>query len=369
MDRELTFSAPGRVEISGNHTDHQWGCVLTAAIDLNTQACVRPNGEGIIRLNSQGFAPVQVRLDELVPREAEKNTTAAIVRGMAAAFAQRGVTLTGFDADVTSTVLPGSGLSSSAAFEVMMGRIFNGLCCQNTVSPVEIAKMGQWVENTYFDKPCGLMDQMASSVGGLVYIDFADPADPVVERVDYDFSACGYVMCVIDSGADHADLTAEYAAIPQELAQVCRLFGCQTLRQVPETDFYARLPQVRQAAGDRAALRAMHVYEENRRVAAQMAALKMGDFPEFLRLVEQSGQSSWMYLQNVIPQGNVLGQQMAMTIALGRTLLAGRGAVRVHGGGFAGTALAFVPADQWSRFRDGMEAVLGHGACHPLTIQ
>ena len=202
-----------------------------------------------------------------------------------------------------------------------------------------------------------------------MYIDFADPADPVVERVDYDFSACGYVMCVIDSGADHADLTAEYAAIPQELAQVCRLFGCQTLRQVPETDFYARLPQVRQAAGDRAALRAMHVYEENRRVAAQVAALKMGDFPEFLRLVEQSGQSSWMYLQNVIPQGNVLGQQMAMTIALDRTLLAGRGAVRVHGGGFAGTALSFVPADQWSRFRDGMEAVLGHGACHPLTIQ
>ena len=367
MDRELTFSAPGRVEISGNHTDHQWGCVLTAAIDLNTQACVRPNGEGIIRLNSQGFAPVQVRLDELVPREAEKNTTAAIVRGMAAAFAQRGVTLTGFDADVTSAVLPGSGLSSSAAFEVMMGRIFNGLCCQNTVSPVEIAKMGQWVENTYFGKPCGLMDQMASSVGGLVYIDFADPADPVVERVDYDFSACGYVMCVIDSGADHADLTAEYAAIPQ--AQVCRLFGCQTLRQVPETDFYARLPQVRQAAGDRAALRAMHVYEENRRVAAQVAALRAEDFPEFLRLVEQSGQSSWMYLQNVIPQGNVLGQQMAMTIALGRTLLAGRGAVRVHGGGFAGTALAFVPADQWPRFRDGMEAVLGHGVCHPLTIQ
>ena len=369
MNHELFFSAPGRVEISGNHTDHQWGRVLAAAVNLHTQAWVSPNGESVIRLASEGFDPVEVRLDDLSPKEEEKNTTGAIVRGMAAAFLRRGASLQGFDAHVRSTVLPGSGLSSSAAFEILMGRIFNDLCCHNNVPPIELAEMGQWVENTYFGKPCGLMDQMASSVGGLVYIDFADPADPVVERVSYDFSACGYVMCVIDSGADHTDLTAEYAAIPQELETVCRVFGCRTLRQVPEEDFYARLPEVRQAAGDRAVLRAMHIYAENRRVAAQVQALKTNDFPAFLRLMNESGRSSWMYLQNVIPQGRVAEQEMAVAIALCRRLLAGRGAVRVHGGGFAGTALAFVPQGQWESFRASVEAVLGHGSCHPLTIQ
>lgn len=369
MNHELLFSAPGRVEISGNHTDHQLGQVLAAAVNLHTKARVYPNGGSVIRLVSEGFDPVEVRLDDLSPKEEEKNTTGAIVRGMAAAFAQRGTSLQGFDAHVKSTVLPGSGLSSSAAFEILLGRIFNDLCCHNAVPPVELAKMGQWVENTYFGKPCGLMDQMASSVGGLVYIDFADPANPVVEQVAYNFSDCGYVMCVIDSGANHTDLTAEYAAIPQELENVCRVFGRRTLRQVPEEDFYALLPKVRQVAGDRAVLRTMHVYAENRRVAAQVQALKINDFSTFLRLMNESGRSSWMYLQNVIPQGRGTEQEMAVAIALCHRLLAGKGAVRVHGGGFAGTVLAFVPQEQWEYFYTSVEAVLGHGSCHPLTIQ
>ena len=365
---EQYFSAPGRVELGGNHTDHQHGCVLAAAVDLEMRAAVTPNHDGVIRVFSQGFAPVEVALGDWTPRPEERNTTAALVRGMAAQFIRRGAALTGLDMRVTSQVPVGSGLSSSAAFEVLLGRVFSGLCCGGSVSPEDIARMGQTAERDYFGKPCGLMDQMASSVGGLVYMDFADPVHPATERIDCDLGASGYGLFIVDSGADHADLTADYAAIPAELEQVCRVFGAEVLRQVGETEFYRRLPAVRAAAGDRAALRAIHVFDENRRAAAEAEALRKGDFPAFLALVNASGASSWQYLQNVI-SGDPRQQALAVTLAVCRRALGGQGAVRVHGGGFAGTALAFVPDDRREMFRRTVEQTLGTDKCRLLSVR
>ena len=365
---EQYFSAPGRVELGGNHTDHQHGCVLAAAVDLEMRAAVTPNHDGVIRVFSQGFAPVEVALGDWTPRPEERNTTAALVRGMAAQFIRRGAALTGLDVRVTSQVPVGSGLSSSAAFEVLLGRVFSGLCCGGSVSPEDIARMGQTAERDYFGKPCGLMDQMASSVGGLVYMDFADPAHPATERIDCDLGASGYGLFIVDSGADHADLTADYAAIPAELEQVCRVFGAEVLRQVDETEFYRRLPEVRAAAGDRAVLRAIHVFDENRRAAAEAEALRKGDFPAFLALVNASGASSWQYLQNVT-SGDPRQQALAVTLAVCRHALGGQGAVRVHGGGFAGTALAFVPDDRREMFRRTVEQTLGTDKCRLLSVR
>ena len=365
---EQYFSAPGRVELGGNHTDHQHGCVLAAAVDLEMRAAVTPNHDGVIRVLSQGFAPVEVALGDWTPRPEERNTTAALVRGMAAQFIRRGAALTGLDMRVTSQVPVGSGLSSSAAFEVLLGRVFSGLCCGGSVSPEDIARMGQTAERDYFGKPCGLMDQMASSVGGLVYMDFADPVHPATERIDCDLGASGYGLFIVDSGADHADLTADYAAIPAELEQVCRVFGAEVLRQVDETEFYRRLPAVRAAAGDRAALRAIHVFDENRRAAAEAEALRKGDFPAFLALVNASGASSWQYLQNVT-SGDPRQQALAVTLAVCRRALGGQGAVRVHGGGFAGTALAFVPDDRREMFRRTVEQTLGVDKCRLLSVR
>lgn len=365
---EQYFSAPGRVELGGNHTDHQHGCVLAAAVDLEMRAAVTPNHDGVIRVFSQGFAPVEVALGDWTPQPEERNTTAALVRGMAAQFIRRGAALTGLDMRVTSQVPVGSGLSSSAAFEVLLGRVFSGLCCGGSVSPEDIARMGQTAERDYFGKPCGLMDQMASSVGGLVYMDFADPAHPATERIDCDLGASGYGLFIVDSGADHADLTADYAAIPAELEQVCRVFGAEVLRQVDETEFYRRLPEVRAAAGDRAALRAIHVFDENRRAAAEAEALQKRDFPAFLALVNASGASSWQYLQNVT-SGDPRQQALAVTLAVCRHALGGQGAVRVHGGGFAGTALAFVPDDRREMFRRTVEQTLGTDKCRLLSVR
>ena len=365
---EQYFSAPGRVELGGNHTDHQHGCVLAAAVDLEMRAAVTPNHDGVIRVFSQGFAPVEVALGDWTPQPEERNTTAALVRGMAAQFIRRGAALTGLDMRVTSQVPVGSGLSSSAAFEVLLGRVFSGLCCGGSVSPEDIARMGQTAERDYFGKPCGLMDQMASSVGGLVYMDFADPVHPAMERIDCDLGASGYGLFIVDSGADHADLTADYAAIPAELEQVCRVFGAEVLRQVDETEFYRRLPAVRAAAGDRAALRAIHVFDENRRAAAEAEALRKGDFPAFLALVNASGASSWQYLQNVT-SGDPRQQALAVTLAVCRRALGGQGAVRVHGGGFAGTALAFVPDDRREMFRRTVEQTLGTDKCRLLSVR
>ena len=369
MEKTYVFSAPGRTELGGNHTDHQRGCVLAAAVELETCAEVTLNGTDTIRVFSKGYAPVEVRLDDLDVHGGEENTTAALVRGVAAAFAERGAQLQGFDARVRSNVLPGSGLSSSAAFEVLMGTVLNELFFHKSLSPAEVARIGQYAENVYFGKPCGLMDQMASAVGGMVFIDFEYPACPIVERIDFDLASAGYALCIIDTGADHADLTAEYAAIPGEMKQICHYFGKEVLRQVPQKDFFAALPRLRGRVPDRAILRAIHFYRENARVEQQAQALRMGDVEEFLHLVRQSGRSSWMYLQNITPAGAVEQQAVAVALVLCEELLNGRGACRVHGGGFAGTVQAFVPLDMLESFRTGVEAVLGAGKCHVLSLR
>ncbi len=362
------FSAPGRTELGGNHTDHQLGRVLAGAVSVDTLAAVAPNGERVIRIQSEGYPLCAVSLDELEIRPQEFGTTLSLIRGVAARITQLGHAVHGFDAYVTSRVLPGSGLSSSAAFEVLLGTIINSLdgC---GLSAIEIAQIGQYAENDYFGKPCGLMDQMASSVGGIVTIDFADASHPVVEPLDFDFASCGHALCIVNSGADHADLTDEYAAIPREMKAVCAVFGKEHLREVDEDDFYARLKEVRAAAGDRAVLRSMHFFDDNRRVSLQVEALKSKDFARFLELVNESGRSSWLYLQNVVPTGSTWHQELALSLALAARLLQGRGACRVHGGGFAGTIQAFVPMDLLDSFRSGMEAVLGEGSCQVLSIR
>ncbi len=366
---ERYFSAPGRTEISGNHTDHQRGRVLAAAVNMDMIAAVRKNDSGTIRVLSQGYPMCEISLNCLEPVEAEINTTAALIRGVAARFAAISGAVQGFDAYIRATVLPGSGLSSSAAFEVLMGTIMNHLFCQGRVSQPEIARIGQYAENVFFGKPCGLMDQTASAVGGLVTIDFFDKENPIIRKVDFDFSACGYALCIIDTRASHADLTEEYAAIPGEMKAAAKWFGREVLTEVDEKDFYANIPALREACGDRAVMRCIHFYQENARVARQVASLEQGDFDSFLALVKESGDSSWMYLQNVIPAGNTEHQAVAIALALCQKLLNGRGAYRVHGGGFAGTVQTFVPYDMIERFQAGIEAVLGEGACHVLSIR
>ena len=363
------FSAPGRTEISGNHTDHQRGRVLAAAVNLDTQAAVRCNGTNTIRIQSKGYPLCRIDLDRLEPVESEINSTPALIRGVAARFTQLGCKVEGFDAYCESTVLPGSGLSSSAAFEVLVGTIINHLFFDARVSQPEIAQIGQYAENVFFGKPCGLMDQTASAVGGLVTIDFFDKEHPVIRSVDFDFSTTGHALCIIDSRADHADLTDEYAAVTKELKAVCAHFGKDVLTQVEEAEFYAAIPVLRKTCGDRAVMRAIHIFNENRRVSQQVACLEEGNFDRFLELTRQSGYSSYMYLQNVIPAGYVENQAMAVALGLCEHYLAGKGAYRVHGGGFAGTVQAFVPFEILDSFRSGIDGALGQGACHVLSIR
>ena len=363
------FSAPGRTEISGNHTDHQRGRVLAGAVNLDTVAAVKVNGTDLIRIKSKGYPICEVSVSELTPVESEINSTPALIRGVAARFAQLGCEVKGFDAYCESTVLPGSGLSSSAAYEVLIGTIINHLFFGGKVSQPEIAMIGQYAENVFFGKPCGLMDQTASAVGGLVTIDFADKDNPDIRPVKFDFASCGHALCIIDSRADHADLTDEYAAVPGELKAICAHFGKDVTTEIDEDEFYAAIPALREKCGDRAVMRAIHEYNENRRVPKQVAALEAGDFDTFLQLTKESGFSSWMYLQNVIPAGYVKQQAMAVALGLCEHYLQGRGAYRVHGGGFAGTVQAFVPNDILDSFVKGIDAALGEGACHVLSIR
>jgi len=363
---DYIFSAPGRTELSGNHTDHQHGCVLAAAVNRETLAAVKENGTMMVNLQSEGYPVCHIDLNDLTIHPEETGKTASLIRGVAAKFAQFG--LRGFDAYVTSSVLSGSGLSSSAAFEVLIGNIFNHLCGAGKTA-VEIAQIGQYAENVYFGKPSGLMDQTASSVGNIIGIDFADPAAPVVTPIAFDFGSCGYSLCVIDTGADHADLTDEYAGITQDLKKVCAVFGKEYLRDVDENEFFANIKTVRAAVGDRGVLRAIHVFAENRRVQKQTQALKENDFDTFLHYVTESGISSWRLLQNVIPAGRKEAQEVAYALAVAEKLLAGRGACRVHGGGFAGTIQAFVPMDMLEVFRTGMDAALFEGSCHVMSIR
>ena len=363
------YSAPGRTEIGGNHTDHQHGRVLAGSVNIDMIAAAAPNDKNQLRVQSEGYDLCVIDLNDLEARKEEENTTASLLRGECAAFTQRGAKLAGLDVYISSNVPKGSGVSSSAAFEVLIGVILNDCFMTEKVSPIAIAQIGQWAENVYFGKPCGLMDQMASSVGNIITIDFASPAKPVVEPVAVDFSKAGLALCILDSGADHADLTDEYAAIPAECRAVAAVCGGEVLRDVPFEAFLAKLPECRRQCGDRAVLRAFHVYADNDRVAKQVAALHDGDFGTFLSLVNESGCSSWEYLQNVIPAGYKEHQEVGVTIAAAKHLLGDKGAVRVHGGGFAGTVQAFVPVEMLDEFKAGMEAILGEGRCHVLSIR
>ena len=363
------FSAPGRTEIGGNHTDHQHGCVLCGSVDLDMLACAAPNNTQVIRVFSEGYGDLAVSLEDLMPHADERDTTAALVRGVAAGVTALGYPVAGFDAYVHSYVIAGSGLSSSAAFEVLIGTILNRFFCGGALDSISIAKISQAAERDYYGKPCGLMDQMGSAVGGAVAIDFADPVNPIVERSEYDFDASGYALCIIDTGSSHDDLTDDYAAVASEMSAVAAYFGKNVLREVSEEVFREEMPAVRNACGDRAVLRARHFYSENRRAAMEADALREGDFERFLKLVNESGMSSVCDLENIWSPAHPTRQAVSLALSVGRELLGDKGAIRVHGGGFAGTVQAFVPQALLDPFRAGIEAVFGTDKCHVLRIR
>ncbi len=368
-DEVELFSAPGRTELGGNHTDHQHGNVLAASVNLDIVACAAPNDSMIVRIQSEGYPLDEIDLTDLTPHPEETNKTAALIRGVAAAAHKLGHEIKGFDAYMTSNVLSGSGLSSSAAYETMIGVIMNRFFCESKLTAVDIAKIGQYAENIYFGKPCGLMDQMASSVGGIVAIDFANQNEPKVRKITYDMHASEHSLCIVDTGGDHAELTGDYAAIPREMGEIAAAFGKTVLREVDEAEFLKAIPSLRRQCGDRAVLRAMHFFAENRRAVAEKEALEKGNFEKFRQLVMESGKSSAMYLQNVYTGVNPEKQEMSVALALAENILDGRGAARVHGGGFAGTIQAFVPNDMLTYFKTTMESVLGKDTCHVLTIR
>lgn len=364
------FSAPGRTEIGGNHTDHQRGCVLAGSVNLDVIAAVRLNGTNTVRIQSKGYSMDEINLDDLDIHEEQFDKAIALIRGVIKCFADRGYEIKGFDAYTISNVLKGSGLSSSAAFEVLVGTVLNGLFANGELSAVEIAQFGQYAENVYFNKPSGLMDQMASSVGSMVAIDFKDTKNPVVEKVEFDLKKHNYALCIIDSGADHADLTDEYATIPSDMRAAAEFFGKEYLREVDVNEFFASIKPLREKLkNDRAVLRAFHFMRENQTAQDEVEALKNDDFEKFLSLVKRSGRSSYMYLQNIYASSMPKSQAVAVSLALCDELLGERGAYRVHGGGFAGTVQAFVPMDMLDEFKEKIEAVLGEGMCHILAIR
>ncbi len=363
------FSAPGRTEIGGNHTDHQRGNVLAASVDLDVIACCAKNNSNQIRIKSQGFECDVINLDDLSVCDDEKNTAAALIRGIAAKFAQMGCTLCGFDAYTTSNVLKGSGLSSSAAFEVLVGTIINALFFENKLTMPEIAQIGQYAENVYFGKPCGLMDQTACAVGGLVAIDFFDEKSPKIHQMQVDLNYLGYALCIIDSGADHVDLTDDYADITKEMKSVAQYFGKQVLSECEKDELFANAADIRKQCGDRAFLRAVHFFADNERVKQQIEIIENGAFDDFLAKVSESGRSSFMYLQNVYSPKYPQNQAVAFVLSLCQDYLKDSGAYRVHGGGFAGTVQAFVPLDLLHEFENIMENALGAGMCHVLNIR
>ena len=351
------FSGPGRTEIGGNHTDHQRGHVLCASVDMDMMACAAPNGQNVIRVQSEGYPTLEVDLSDLSPRPEEANSSAALVRGVAAGIAQRGYAVGGFDACAVSNVLSGSGLSSSAAYEILIGNIINHFFCEGKLDAIELAKIGQYAENVHFGKLSGLMDQMGSSVGGAVAIDFGDAANPVVRPISYDFALSGHALCIVDTGSDHSakHLTEDYSNITREMRSVAVHFSKQLLREVPEADFRAAIPALRRECGDRA--------------VQEADALEQGNFAAFLALVNASGVSSSLHLQNTWSTADPRQQAIPLALAFGRELLEGTGSIRVHGGGFAGTIQAFVPLEKLDAFRSGMEALLGPGMCHVLRVR
>lgn len=363
------YSAPGRSEIGGNHTDHQHGEVLAASINNDAIAIVTPLAEPVVKVISDGYDLITVDLKDLSLQESEKESTLALIKGVLFAVKDKGYQVGGFQTYITSDVLIGAGLSSSAAFETIIGTIISGLYNDMKISPIEIAIMGQYAENVYFGKPCGLMDQMACSVGSLVHIDFADPASPVVEKVSFDMAKHGYSLCITDTKGSHADLTPDYAAIPAEMKAVAQFFGKEILHEVPVDDFWKRLPEVRKATSDRSVLRAIHFFQENERVRKEVAALNREDIPAFLQTVAASGDSSFKYLQNIYSSQDVQSQNMSLALAVSESVLGDRGVCRVHGGGFAGTIQAFVSNDAVTEYKQAMDDLFGKDACSILMIR
>lgn len=363
------FSAPGRTEVGGNHTDHQHGRVLTGSVDLDVIAVVSPNSEGIVRIKSKGYDMDTVDLNDTSKKDCEEGKAISLIRGMCDIFKKSGYSVSGFDAYTTSNVLKGSGLSSSAAFEVLIGNILNHMFNASSVSAVEIAKISQKAESGYFGKPCGLLDQTASSVGGFTGMDFADPENPVIEKVDVRFADFGHSLCIVNTGGNHANLTKDYADITVECRAVSNAMGKNFLREVDEEKFYAAIPTLRKKCGDRAVLRAIHFFGDNYKALAEKEALKNGDFAKFLALINASGDSSFMYLQNVYSNSNVSEQGVSLALALTKKFLGNKGACRVHGGGFAGTIQAFVPNEDVDAYRTEIEKVFGEGSCYVLNIR
>lgn len=363
------FSAPGRTEVGGNHTDHNHGRVLAAGINLDAVAIASKNDENIVRVKSRGYNMDIVDLSDLSVDDVDTGHSNALVRGMCDGFVKRGYKIGGFDACTVSSVLSGSGLSSSAAFEVLVGTCLNYLYNDGKVDAVTIAQIAQYAENVHFGKPCGLMDQMASSVGGFITIDFKDPENPVIEKVDFDFASCGHALCIVDTKGNHSDLTDEYAAIRTEMEVVASYFGKKVLRETDEAEFYKNIPEIREKFGDRAVLRAIHFFGDNDRVVSEVEALRNGNFDEFKRLICESGASSYMYNQNVYSVKKPNEQPVALGLAVSEQVLKGRGAYRVHGGGFAGTMQAFVPKELLSTYKNAVESVFGEGSCYVLLIR
>ena len=373
-DREVRlYSAPGRTEIGGNHTDHNNGIVMAAAVDLDIIAVVAKNDENCVRFISEGFGKIDdIDLSILTPQAPESEHSASLIRGVAAGIARRGGKIGGFDAFSTSDVLRGSGLSSSAAFEVCVGAIFRGE--YNAENPellnqVELAKIGQYAENVFFGKPSGLLDQTACAVGSAISIDFKNPAAPAVEKVKFDLAAHGFALCISDTKGSHADLTDDYAAIRREMESVAACFGKKVLREVDEQDFLAAIPAVRAKTGDRAVLRAIHFYNECRRAVALREAVERDEFDAFLRLIIAGGHSSFEYNQNAYSIHAPQQQGVPLALAISQSVLEGRGAWRLQGGGFAGTIQAFVPLDLLDTYRAAIDGVFGAGSCHVLTVR
>ena len=363
------YSAPGRSEVGGNHTDHQNGEVLAASINLDAIGIVKPLQEGTVKVVSDNYPMITIDLNDLELKEEEKETTVALIKGVLAGFVNKGYQIGGFQAYITSDVLIGAGLSSSAAFETLIGTILSGLYNDMKVSPVEIAIIGQYAENVYFGKPCGLMDQMACSVGNLVHIDFADKKNPVIEGVSCDLGKYGYSLCITDTKGSHADLTADYAAVPAEMKAVAAVFGKEVLHGVKIEELYEKSAEIREKAGDRAYLRALHFVNENLRVQQEVAALKNGKFEEFLSVVKASGDSSFKYLQNVYTNHDVQYQNVSIALAISDTILGDDGVCRVHGGGFAGTIQAFVKNEVVEKYKKNMDHIFGEGSCNVLKIR
>ena len=363
------YSAPGRTEVGGNHTDHQLGCVIAGSVNLDVIAVASENNDNTIRIKSAGFNMDTVDLSVITPVPEEQGHAAALIRGVCAGMLKYGCKIGGFDAYTTSNVLKGSGLSSSAAFEVLVGNIISYMFNDGKIDAVTIAKIAQYAENEFFGKPSGLMDQMASSVGGFTAIDFADRNDPKVEAVNFDFASCGHSLCIVNTGGNHADLTSEYAAVTDEMRKISNFFGKSVLREVNPDDFFGKLAELRLSFGDRAVLRAFHFFEDNQRAVDEAAALRKGDFNAFLKLVNESGRSSFMKLQNVYSTLNVAEQGLTLALAVSEHVLGDRGACRVHGGGFGGTIQAFVPNDLLDEYKKQIEAVFGKGSCYVLNIR